>query len=319
MKAARLVGPRRFAFEDVEMPSLKEGEALVKMEYFSVCGSDLRFYDKTLPEEQYPLNPGAPCHENVGVVQESRDPSLKPGQRVIALQSGGLLEYAAVRARNLVPVPDGGVDPASWVLCQPVGTVLYAAQQIGTILGKRAVVFGQGPIGLTFTDFLARGGARHVIVIDKHDYRLDTSRKLGATHTINATREDPIEAIKEITGGRMADVAVEAVGRPETCQQVFETLRMQGTAVIFGIAHDEDVFEFNWTAMANKLPRIIVTNSARSGDMPDTVGVAVDLVSQGRLSVDHLLTHRMGWEEVGRAYETYSGKLENSLKIVMQA
>ena len=319
MKAARLVGPRQFAFEDVEMPSLKDGEALVKMEYFSVCGSDLRFYDKTLPEEQYPLNPGAPCHENVGIVQESRDPSLKPGQRVIALQSGGLLEYAAVRARNLVPIPESNVDPAMWVLCQPVGTVLYAVQQIGSILGKRAVVFGQGPIGLSFTDFLARGGARQVIVVDKHDYRLDTARKLGATHTINATRENPMEAITQYTGGQMADIAVEAVGRPETCQAVFDALRMQGTAVIFGIAHDEDEFQFNWTAMTNKLPRIVVTNSARSGDMPDTVGIAVDLVAQGRLSVDHLLTHKMGWQDVGRAYETYSAKAENSLKIVMSA
>ena len=51
MKAARLVGPRQFVFEDVDMPSIKDGEALVKMEYFSVCGSDLRFYDRVLPEE----------------------------------------------------------------------------------------------------------------------------------------------------------------------------------------------------------------------------------------------------------------------------
>src|SRR5690606_21284030 len=319
MKAARLVGPRRFAFEDVDMPSPKDGEALVKMEYFSVCGSDLRFYDRTLPEEQYPLAPGAPCHENVGIVQESRDPNLKPGQRVIALQAGGLLEYAAVRARNLVPVPDIGLDPALWVLCQPVGTVLYSVQQIGTILGKRAVIFGQGPIGLSFTQFIAAGGARQVIAVDLLDYRLDMARKLGATHTLNPTRDNVIEAITEITGGNMADVAVEAVGRPETCHQVFEALRMQGTAIIFGIAHDEDVFEFNWTAMTNKLPRMIVTNSARSGDMPDTVAITVDLVSHGRLSVDHLLTHRMSWDDVGRAYETYSGKLEHSLKVVMQA
>jgi 2-desacetyl-2-hydroxyethyl bacteriochlorophyllide A dehydrogenase len=319
MKAARLVAPHHFEYEEVDMPSLKDGEALVKMEYYSVCGSDLRSYDRTLPEAQYPLAPGAPCHENVGIVQESRDPNLKPGQRVIALQSGGLLEYAAVRARNLVPVPDANIDPATWVLCQPVGTVLYSVQQIGAILGKRVVIFGQGPIGLSFTDLIARGGARQVITVDLLDYRLDVSRKLGATHTINPNRDDVIEAIKEITGGQMADVAVEAVGRPETAHQVFEALRMQGTAIIFGLSHDEDEFQFNWTAMTNKLPRIIVTNSARTGDMPDTVAVTVDLVSQGRLSVDHLLTHRMGWNDVNRAFETYSQKLENSLKVVMSA
>ncbi len=219
-------------------------------------------------------------------------------------------------ARNAVPVPDG-TDPAKWVLCQPVGTVLYARQQIGTILGKRVVILGQGPIGLSFTDFLARGGARQVIVADLYDYRLDVARSLGATHTLNPTRDNVIEAV--ITGGELADIAIEACGRPETCHQVFESLRMQGTVVIFGIAHDEDVFEFDWNAMTTKLPRIIVTNSARSGDMPDTVSATVDLVTQGRLSLDHLLTHRMGWEEVGRAYETYSAKLENSLKIVMNA
>jgi threonine dehydrogenase-like Zn-dependent dehydrogenase len=301
------------------MPALNQGEVLVKMEYFSVCGSDLRTYDRVFPEEEYPLRLGGPCHECVGIVQESRDERLKPGQRVIALQAGGLLEYAAVPARNAVPVPDDGVDAAKWVLCQPVGTVLYATQQIGTILGKRVVILGQGPIGLSFTDFVARGGARQVIVADLHDYRLDVARTLGATHTLNPTRDNVIEAVQEITGGRLADIAIEACGRPETCHQVFEALRMEGTAVIFGIAHDEDVFPFDWNAMTSKLPRMVVTNSARSGNMPDTVAATVDLVSQGRLSLDHLLTHRLGWEDVGKAYELYSGKLENSLKVVMNA
>jgi L-iditol 2-dehydrogenase len=300
------------------MPSLSEGEVLVKMEYFSVCGSDLRMYDRVFPEEDYPLRLGAPCHESVGIVQESRDGRLKPGQRVIALQAGGLLAYAAMPSRNAVPVPDSA-DPASWVLCQPVGTVLYSAQQIGTILGKRVVILGQGPIGLSFTDFAVRGGARQVIVADLLDYRLDVARKLGATHTVNATRDDIVEAVKEITGGEMADIAIEACGRPETCHQVFDALRMQGTAIIFGLSHDEDVFPFNWNAMMDKLPRIIVTNSARTGHMPDTVAATVDLVSQGRLDLSHLLTHRMGWEDVGKAYETYSSKLDNSLKVVMSA
>jgi threonine dehydrogenase-like Zn-dependent dehydrogenase len=317
MKAARLVSPRRFEFEDTPMPTTKPGEVLVRMEYFSACGSDLRFYDRTLPEEQYPLAPGAPCHECVGIVEESNDDRLKPGQRVIALQAGGLLEYASIPAVRAIPVPDNDVDPALWVLCQPVGTVLYAAQQVNPILGKRVVIFGQGPIGLSFTDFMARGGARQVIVVDKHDYRLAMSKKLGATHTLNATRDNVQEAIAEITRGNLADVAIEAVGRPETQQGVFAALRQKGTAIIFGIAHDEDVFEFNWTAMADKLPRIIVTNSARGGDMPEAVEATVDLVSQGRLSVQHLLTHRMDWTDVNRAYDIYSGKKEDSLKVVM--
>jgi threonine dehydrogenase-like Zn-dependent dehydrogenase len=318
MKAARLVGPRRFEFEDAPVPSLNPGEVLVRMEYFSVCGSDLRMYDRVFPEEEYPLRLGAPCHECVGIVEQSRADGLNPGQRVIALQAGGLLEYAAVPARNAVPVPDVG-DPALWVLCQPVGTVLYSVQQIGTILGKRVVILGQGPIGLSFTDFIARGGARQVIVADLQDYRLDMARKLGATHTLNPTRDNVIEAIREITGGQMADVAVEAAGRPETAHEVFDALRLHGTAIIFGIAHDEDVFPFDWNAMTGKLPRMIVTNSARSGDMPDTVAATVDLVQQGRLSLQHLMTHRMGWQDVGKAYEIYSGKLDNSLKVVMNA
>jgi threonine dehydrogenase-like Zn-dependent dehydrogenase len=318
LKAARLVGPRRFEFEDAPMPSLNPGEVLVRMEYFSVCGSDLRMYDRVLPEEEYPLRLGAPCHECVGIVEQSRAEGLNPGQRVIALQAGGLLEYAAVPARNAVPVPDDG-DPAMWVLCQPVGTVLYATQQIGTILGKRVLILGQGPIGLSFTDFIVRGGARQVIVADLHDYRLDVARKLGATHTLNPARDNVVEAVKDITGGRMADVAVEAAGRPETAHEVFDTLRQEGTAIIFGIAHDEDVFPFDWNAMTSKLPKMIVTNSARSGNMPDTVAATVDLVRQGRLSLQHLMTHRMDWQDVGRAYEIYSGKLENSLKVVMNA
>jgi L-iditol 2-dehydrogenase len=318
VKAARLVGPRQFQFEDAPMPSPKPGEVLVRMEYFSVCGSDLRTYDRVFPEEEYPLRLGAPCHECVGIVEESLDERLQPGQRVIALQAGGLFEYAALPAGRAVPVPDdGATDPSLWVLCQPVGTVLYATQQIGTILGKRVVILGQGPIGLSFTDFVVRGGARQVIVADLHDYRLDMARKLGATHTLNPARDNVIEAVEEITGGRLADIAIEAAGRPETAHHVFDALRMEGTAIIFGIAHDEDVFPFDWMAMTSKLPRIIVTNSARSGNMPEAVGATVDLVQQGRLSLRHLMTHRMHWQDAGRAYETYSNKLENSLKIVM--
>ncbi len=317
MRAARLVGPRRFAFEDAPVPTPKDGELLVRSEFFSVCGSDLRTYDHVFPEEQYPMRLGAPNHESVGIVEESHDPRFKKGQRVIALQAGGLVEYTTVAANRAVLIPDDGRNPESWVLCQPVGTVVHSVRQMGNILGKRVVIIGQGPIGLSFTDLVSRQGARQVIVADKHDYRLDMAKKLGATHTINAAREDVVQAVRDITGGALADITVEACGRPEAAHQIFECLRIQGTAIIFGLAHDEPSFMFNWQMLEDKLPRIIATNSARSGDMAEAVETVVELVAQGRMSVDHLLTHRMSWEDVGKAYETYSNKTDNSLKVVM--
>ena len=317
MKAARLVSPREFEILDVPMPTLRPGEVLVRMEHLSVCGSDLRTYDRVLREEDYPLNAGVPCHECLGVVAESMDPTLQPGERVVALVStGGLVEYAAVPARECVTVPEA-VDPALWVLCQPAGTVIYALQQIGSVLGQRVVVLGQGPIGVMFTDLLVRAGATQVIVTDLHEYRLDVARQFGATHTLNAGKVDVAEAVAEITGGAMADIAIEACGRPEAAHQTFQTLKQQGLAVIFGMAHSEDTFPFRWMDMYLKLPRIVVTNSARSGVRSEVVRTCVDLVAQGRLDYSHLVTHRLPFNDIQQAYDLYSAKTHSAMKVIV--
>lgn len=318
MKAARIVSPREFELLEVEKPRPQPGEVLVHMEHLSVCGSDLRTYDRVLRPEEYPLRVGVPCHECLGTVEESLDERLEPGQRVIAVTNvGGLVEYLPVSAGLCVPVPEAA-DPALWVLCQPGGTVIHAMQQIGSVLGQRVVVLGQGPIGVMFTDFLLRGGASQVIVTDLHDYRLDVAQRVGATHTINASRENVAEAVAEITHGAMADVAIEACGRPEAAHQVFQSIRQQGLAVIFGIAHDQEEFPFNWHAMYQKLPRMIVTNSAVSGDRVDSVRTCVDLVAQGRLDLSYLVTHRLPFADLQRAYDLYSAKTHSAMKVLLE-
>jgi len=317
MKAARLVSPREFEILEVETPSMRPGEVLVHMEHLSVCGSDLRTFDQVLPEASYPLAIGTPCHECAGVIEASSDDAVKPGQRVVALTyAGGLVEYAAVPAHDVVPVPDSA-DPALWVVCQPAGTVLYACQQMGSVLGQRVVVLGQGPIGLTFAHLLERMGATQVIVTDVHDYRLEMSKTFGATHTINARRENVVEAVAEITKGAMADIAVEAVGVPETRQQVFDVLHPKGLAVIFGMPHGGDVFPFNWWAMYEKLPRMIVVNSRRAGEVVEAVRTCVDLVSQGRLDFSRLVMHRVPFEDLGRAYDMFSARKDGAIKVVI--
>src|SRR5215472_2342906 len=127
MRAVQLVAPQELRFVDVPEPSVARGEVLVRMEYLAVCGSDLKFYDRDLPQDSYPLPPGRPCHECVGTIEVSTVPEFKPGQRVIALiQTGGLVERAVLPAELLVPLPAADIDPALWVLCQPMGTVMYS-------------------------------------------------------------------------------------------------------------------------------------------------------------------------------------------------
>jgi len=318
MKAARLAGPRQFEFLDIPTPEIKDNEVLVRMEQLAICGSDLLTYDKVMPEEDYPWRTGLPCHECFGTIAESHDPNFPVGMRVVALTyAGGLMEYAPCPVDRLVPVPDH--LPAHFaVLAQPVGTVVHAVQKMGTVLGKTVVVLGQGPIGLSFTDFLVKGGATQVIVSDIIDYRLEAAKKIGATHTINATKDNIVEAVAEITKGAMVDFAVEACGLHETTNQVFKVLRAQGTAVIFGMPHGDPIVPFDWGAMYMKLPTMLVINSARSNEVTPAVRTSMELMAQGRLDPSYMVTHNVPFLEVGTAYENFSKRTNGAIKVLIK-
>ena len=210
MRAIRITGPQHMEVVDAPTPTVAEGQVLVRAERLSICGSDMRTYRHVAPEEEYPLAPGVPCHEIVGVVEESRGADVTPGQRVVALPPsqattggtyGGGTEYVVTDADRVIPVPEG-MDPTTAVMCQPVGTVLFACQRLGSVMGKRVVVLGQGAIGLTFTHILASAGAKEVVGIDLLDERLRKATEQGATATVNPASEDVVGAVAELTGGR---------------------------------------------------------------------------------------------------------------------
>ena len=318
MKAARLVGPRQFEILDVPTPELKPNEVLVRNETVSICGSDLLTYDRVLPEEEYPWRVGLPCHECCGVIEESFDPSLKKGQRVIALTyTGALMEYVPCPIDRIVPIPDNNVPAHVWALAQPMGTVIHAVQKMGSVLGRTVVILGQGPIGLSFTDLLSKAGASKVIVTDVHDYRLALAKTIGATHTINAKNDDVVKAVAELTNGVGADFAVDACGLHETNNQSFLTLRQGGTSVIFGMPHGDPIVPIDWAGMYFKLPNMIVVNSARSNEVTPAVKTCVDLMVQGRLDPSYMISHRLPLEEVGKAYELFSKREDNAVKVLI--
>ncbi len=319
MRAARLTSPKHFELIDVETPAPAEGQCLIKIERASVCGSDIRgSYGPVLPEDRYPMAPGRPCHEVAGVVVESRTDAFREGQRAIVIpagETGGLAEYIVSDPNRMALLPDhGSLD--EWVMCQPSGTVLFSCQQMPNLLGKTVLVLGQGSIGLSFTMLTSRMGARAVIGADLLDYRLEKSKEMGATHTVNPSREEIGEAVLEITGGEGPDVVVEAAGYPDTFNMCFRLVRQFGTVIVFGIASEDWVpVEYHW--LMDKQPRIIPTTGARSGDPISHIREIVGLRERGWCDPGKLLTHHVGLSQVQQAYDMYEQRTDNVIKVVM--
>jgi len=321
MKAAQLVGPKLFEFTDIEMPTIKDGECLVKLERVSICGSDIRHgYGPKYSQDHYPLTVGRPCHECAGTVVQSRTDAFHEGQRVIVLPGagmGGLAEYLASNPGRMIALPDHG-DLTEWIMCQPSGTVLYSCQRMGSVLGKSVLIMGQGAIGQSFTMLTAMQGARQVIAVDLLDYRLQWSKDFGATHTINPNKENLADAVREITGGVGPDVTVEAAGYPETLDTVFRLVRQFGTVVIFGV-QGGDIVSVDTRTWMDQQPTIIPTTGARSGDPTTHIKNMVALKERGIVDPGRMVTHCLNFdvEDVNKAYQMYEQQLDNVLKVVM--
>ena len=318
MKAARLAGPKHFEFIDTEMPVAGDGECLIKLERVSVCGSDCRHGFNIHPEEEYPMEPGRPCHELAGVIVESRTDEYREGQRVIAIPargSGGLMEYMKSDPSRMVLLPDEGpLD--EWVMCQPSGTVLYSCQQMPNILGKNVVIMGQGSIGLSFAMITSRMGASNVAVVDPLEYRLEKSKHFGSTHQINPDKENVDEAVLEITNGVGPDVIVEASGYPGPFNDCFRLVRQFGTIMVFGVQADDFVpVEHNY--IMDKQPRMIGTTGARSGDPTTQIKHMVALRQRGWCEPADLITHRMNFSDVQKAYDMYDTQQDEIIKVII--
>ena len=319
MFAARIASPKKYEINDIEIPVINDGQCLIKLEQWSVCGSDIRHaYGPVHPEEEYPMRHGGACHECAGTIVESKSDKFKVGQRVIVLPGqdgpGGLVEYYPGDEGRMALVPDHG-DLGEWLMCQPSGTVLYSCQQMGTILGKDVVVMGQGSIGLSFTAIVARAGARRVIAVDPLDYRLE----FGATHTINPDKDDVDEALAEITDGKLADISVEASGFPDALSAAIRSATKHGKVIIFGIQAGPmgRKTEIDTSIFLKNAPTIIPTSGAGSGDPIGHIDRMIELKERGWWDPGQMKTHEMKFDNVQEAYDQYEQYEDNVVKVLM--
>jgi S-(hydroxymethyl)mycothiol dehydrogenase len=220
-----------------------------------------------------------------------------------ALGIGAFAELTLVAAGQCTKV-DPDTDPAAaGLLGCGVMAGLGAAINTGNVgRGDTVAVIGCGGVGDAAIAGARLAGAARIIAVDLDERKLEWARAAGATHTVDSKTNDPIEAIRELTGGFGADVVIDAVGRPETYQQAFYARDLAGTVVLVGVPNPEMKIEL---PLIDVFGRGGALKSSWYGDcLPSRdFPMLIDLYRQGRLDLDAFVSERITLEDVEAAFD----------------
>jgi threonine dehydrogenase-like Zn-dependent dehydrogenase len=241
VKALQVVRPHCFAPVEVPLPHLPSGapeRILVRTEWLSLCGSDIPFFTGSKRHKPYPLPTGAPVHECVGQVVESRSRQFQPGERVVAIPDGdqGLAEFFIAQAAKATALPPGISQPDACCLIQPLSTIMNAVDRLGNVSGRSIAVWPAHRLVLLLL-LLRRLRRRRIVGVDPSLHRCAVAAAFGADKTYPSRSIEVVHAARHNPDAWEApDICIEAVGHQmETLNDCFELVRKRGTVVAFGV------------------------------------------------------------------------------------
>jgi alcohol dehydrogenase len=346
MKALVYHGPGQRAWETVPDPVLVEPtDAIVRIDAATICGTDLHILKGDVPE----VKPGTILgHEAVGTVVEvgAAVTTIEPGDQVLVscitacgrcrfckeghygLCTGGggwifghtidglQAELARVpfADTSVYKVP-AGLTPEDVLF---LADILPTAYEVGVLNGgvkpgDTVAVVGAGPIGLATIMTAKLFTPGHAVAIDVADARLEKALEFGADSVVNNGREDPVAAVMQLTGGLGVDVAVEAVGVPETFELCAAIVRPGGHVANVGVhGHPATLhLETLWIRDVT-----ITTGLVDTATTPQLL----ELIKQRRLDPTPFATHRFSLDDTEDAYDVFAAAAEtNALKVVLTA
>jgi L-iditol 2-dehydrogenase len=337
MKVARYYSRQDVRVEEVPVPKIGPGEMLVQVKACGLCGSDLMewYVEKKAPEVL--------GHEPAGVVAEVGEEVTKfeVGDRVFVhhhvpcftchhcvrghytlcetfkathLDPGGFAEYFRVPAlnvqRDVLKLP-AEMSFEQGTQIEPLATCIRGIERTSIQPGDTVVVIGAGVTGLMNMQLANVYGAGKVVVTDFSPFRLDMARRLGTDHALNA-REDVLTALKELNGGRKADVVIVTAGSIRAMEQGMALAGGGGTVLLFAPSHPEATLSMS---PCHLLFSEITITSTYSCSHVET-RQALKLIQGGRVNVEELITHRFDLTGVGEAINL-AAEAGESMKILI--
>ncbi|GAA0439877.1 alcohol dehydrogenase [Acrocarpospora corrugata] len=215
-------------------------------------------------------------------------------------------EYCVVSERAVVPVPEGvPAEIAAIAGCAVITGVGAVLNAIGRCAGEAIVIYGAGGVGLSAVLGAVLAGANPIVVVDVVAERLAMAERLGATHTIDASRTDVAAAIQDIRPGGV-EWAIEAIGRPATLETAIETLRPGGTLVAVGLGKVGQTFNVPLNMLVQREKRVIGSLYGSANPLIDLPKL-FELYLAGRLPLDTLIGQRYPLDRVNEAFADLTG------------
>jgi threonine dehydrogenase-like Zn-dependent dehydrogenase len=336
MKAAVWYGGQDIRIENRPKPTIGPEDVLVKVKAVGICGSELHAYKGLSKRRVPPLIMG---HEFAGLVEEVGDRSagLGVGDRVTMNPAvpcglceqcvsgrmnlcrtrthvgldfpGAFADYVKAAGRAFHRIPDS-VSFEEATLAEPLSVGIHTANVSNMGKGETVLILGSGVIGLSCL-IAARERAGRILVSDIVRSRLDFARSFGADAVIDASKVDPVEEIRRLTGGRGVDIAMEAVGLEKTVGQAISSVKEGGVVATVGLLDE--------TIRINVLQIVLKELQLRGsyGRTEDDFTQALTILERDTSRIRRLITQRFSLDDVLKAFETVSDAEQNAVKVVL--
>src|SRR5579862_866860 len=243
------------------------------------------------------------CSNSIVQRKESERPRLSLGGQPVRqfINISSYAEKMLLHENSIVRIdPEIPLDKAALVGCGVLTGVGAALRSAGLEAGQTVAVYGCGGVGLSIVQGARIGGARQIVAIDQFGQKAEMAKRAGATHFVNAAEDDPVKAVRALTGGLGVDHAFEAVGLAKLCRQAIESLAIRGTATIVGVLPPDAEIAFPWMAIRPECK--VQTSRMGSNQFRTDIPNYLEFYRQGRLDLDAMVTKRGRLSDINEAF-----------------